>query len=230
MVNFSTWFFNHFPEFFWENDSYKDGNGQGLLQRFLSALGIEVDTYVTPRITDLLNLTDVEGVESKHLTHLADILGNPPDMFGDETKYRLLLKHLSHINMYKGTLKGYQLIFGVLGVKVEIEEIALVEYNYDSGHQYDLPINYDSKCPPCSKYNLIITDPDSNCPTIGTAADEPEIFNLLIKIIEYVQPINLILNQVTYEGTDLIPSWILTTGVWDDSKRWNDSKYWRDTP
>lgn len=230
MVNFRNWIFEHFPYYFRENDSYKDGDGYGLFQRYLTGLGSELDYELTNKIPGLLDLNNAEVIASKHLVHLAAVLGNPPDTFGDETKYRKLLRYITTINKYKGTVRGYELIFGILGVNVVVEEIALTDYRYDSEFKYDDGNIYDGNCPPCSKYNLIITDPDGNCPEIGEASSDPILMALLKAIIKYVEPINAVLASLSYGGEISDNGWVLTTGIWNDSKYWDNSKYYRDEP
>ena len=230
MINFRTWIFEKFPYYFWENDTYKDGEGHGLFQRYLETVGIELDSELVNKIPGLLDLTNAELVASKQLIHLAEVLGNPPDTFGDETKYRKLLKYITNINKEKGNLKGYQLIFGVLGVDVEIEEVYGLDNHYDTELQYDTDLHYDGNCPPCSNYTLAITDPDGNCPEIADAPTNPIINNLLMAIIKYVEPINAVLVDITYGGGSLTDQWVLTTGIWNDNNYWNDVKIYRDEP
>ena len=228
MASFSEHLYNQFPYFFRENDTYKDNEGRGIFQRYLSALGSEWDNGSLNTIPGLDTLTDAELVGDKQLVHLADVLGNPPDTFGNEPRYRVLLKYITHINKYKGTLKGYQLLFSILGVEVTIEEITLTSYKYDSGNQYDTDIIYDGNCPPCSFYVLHITDPDGNCPEIGQAQSNVTLRQLLNAIVAYVEPLNAVLKDITYEGTSLEPDWILSTGFWDDTKTWLDTGTWID--
>ena len=230
MVNFGTWLFNLFPYRFREEDTYKDGDGKGLLERYMQALGEELDEEVIPPISLIAELNDPELVSDKHLVHLADFLGNPPHTFGDDTKYRKLLKYLVKINQHKGTEEGYKLIFGVLGVDVTITEVEPTSNIYDDTLEYDSGNIYDSNCPPCSKYSLAIEDPDGNCPEIGDAESDPVLYALLRKIIEYVEPINAMMTNLTYNGDVTGDRWVLTTGIWADQNYWNDAKYWRDEP
>lgn len=228
MGNFSESIFNLFPPFFRDNDSYKDGNGKGLLQRYLEALGKELDLEVLNKVPKIQDLVNADFVASKHLVHLADVLGNPPDTFGDELKYRKLLKYICYINKHKGTVRGYELLFNILGVEVEIEEIPITTYKYDSEHQYDTHLTYDGNCPPCSNYILHITDAGGNCPEIGDAQGDVTLRQALDAIIAYVEPINAKLQDITYNGTSIEPGWILSTGFWDDSKTWLDTGIWVD--
>lgn len=229
MVSFKDWLFDTLPYYFRANDSYVTG-GKGLLQRFLMAIGEEIDDNIIIPLTNLFNVYDAALIDEKLIVHLAEILGNPPDTFYDTNTYRRLLKYIPYINKYKGTAKGYEYLFRVLGVMATIEEDELVDYKYDIGHQYDTSVKYDSQCPPCSNYTLLITDADNNCPILADAPTDPLIYNMLLNLIRYVEPINARLTGYSYNEGSGADWWILTTGVWDDTKFWSDTKHWKDEP
>lgn len=230
MVNFSTWIFSKFPDYFWENDSYKDGQGLGLLQRYLKAIGQELDENITPQIANVQDIQDPITTAEKYLTHLSDVLGNPPDTFYDVPKYRRMLRYIMGINKCKGTIASYEKIFAILGVTINITQIAEQVYQYDTGEQYDKALTYDTPCPPCTDYTLAIIDPDDNFPILGTMGVNLNIYRLLMAIIKYVEPINARLITLTYKGVDITTgsNWVLTTGIWYDDEHWKDTAYYKD--
>jgi hypothetical protein len=203
------------PQYFHENDSYKDNTGRGLLQRYLKTMGDELDQKLLPEIECYLRILDAQNCEPKYLNHLSDILGNPPDIFGDEDMYRNLLSYICSVYKIKGTKKAYELFFSLLGFNVELIEIPPLtqESKYDlSGGKYDTgntDSTYDQdRCKPCSYYDL----------TLYPKNQEQLVFNqdLISRImaaIEFNEPINAKLRHLTF---GLLATDTILTEVSDD--------------
>jgi phage tail-like protein len=247
MVSFSTWIFEQFPRYFKEQDTYKDGDDKGLLERFLGVLGDELDEEMIPSITNFTEIFNVETTPDQYFRYLAEMMGNPPDLFYNDARYRRFIKYLTDINKHKGTAESYDMLFRLFNCTVVIEEIPLVRLIYDLVdswgeeaphalllHDSQHPVTaekwrYDEGCPTCSRYNLHITDPERNLPLFEKTTSPNYI--LLKKIIQYVEPINMILNRI-YIDTTPIPSnpWVLTTGVWDNGLYWDNDEFYRNHP
>lgn len=135
MVTFENWLFSNLPDYFKLRDSYKDENGQGLFERFIAVLGKEFDDYVIPKAQYFLSIHDSLTTDDMYIAYIAWALGNPPDTFthypGHEDDYRQVLKYIVEINKVKGTKKGFDMLFNLLGVTVNITEIAPNEAYYD---------------------------------------------------------------------------------------------------
>ena len=160
--------------------------------------------------------------------------GNPPDLFYNATWYRKFIRYFTDIVKVKGTVKSYELLFGLIGCTIQITQIPPVIIKYDNSPEdhYDTKAQYDSECPTCSYYDLTINDPDGNCSTLATVNVNSAVYQLLMALIKFVEPINCKLNTLTYNGGDpIVPAdkWVLTTGIWDDTLFWNDHKYYKDT-
>jgi len=239
MVVFKDWIFSLFPRYIWEHDTLPV-NGKGLFQRYMETFGEEIDEEIKDYITNFINIIDVTSTEDKYLVYLAEFLGNPPTLFYSDVRYRKLLRYLMDIIKCKGTVRSYELIFGLLGCTIELVEIppSVMKYDWygELGEEvpttlvvYDSGYRYDEECPSCSDYYLNITDPDG---VLAGALTNTILYALLMKIIKFVEPINMNLINLTineFEVTDG-DAWVLTTGIWDDSKYWNDNKIYRDTP
>lgn len=229
----------YFPHWYHQSDTYKDGNGKGLFQRYLEAFGNEWDEELLPKLEDIRDTNDVLTVNSDLLRHLSWFLGNPPDMVYHDAKYRLLLRYLHGINKYKGNEEGYKRIFAILGISVTLIIHELTDYRYDNPElNYDDNQNlhrYDSECPSCTDYSIQLNDDEGYVTGLlqgDYASGTQLIINILMAMIKYVEPINMRLRDLTW-GEDPIPNdipWVLTTGVWDDSLRWHDRKFYRDNP
>ena len=170
MVVFRDWIFSLFSQDIHVRDT-NPVNGKGLFQRYIEIFGDEIDETIKDKIGDFPNLIKVLDTDAKYLVYLAEMMGNPPTMFYDDTKYRKFLRYFTDIVKCKGTKKSYELLFGILGCTIALEYIPLPVMKYDwmgsTGDEaphillkYDTGGLYDEECPTCSQYDLFITDPD----------------------------------------------------------------------
>lgn len=159
-TNFSKFFPNKLPYYFIKNDTYKDLDGKGLLERFLTIFGTEVDLEIIPQIECYLNIIDTSICHEKYLIHLSDVMGNPPDIFLDQVLYRKLLRYIVSVYKIKGTIAAYELFFSLLGFGVVITELPVTneESSYDNEGSYDTgnpdSIYDQTRCSPCSYYTI----------------------------------------------------------------------------
>lgn len=192
------WFFRRLPTYYKMNDTYKDGSGRGLLERYMSTLDSEVLEQIFPNIYYYLENIDAQNCEPKFLNHISDVLGNPPDIFDDENKYRNLLSYIVSVYKIKGSIESYELFFDILGFKVEIEEVPLLNLNslYDNGGEYDsdeFESTYDKgRCQSCSYYDITLYHKDVNNFTI-----DQNIINNIREAITFNEPINAKLRNLT---------------------------------
>ena len=166
--------FSKLPYYFKENDSYKDGNNEGLLERYMEIFCQEIDDNVSPYIEEVLDITDVEKLPG--LTHgdpeilfnyISALFGDPPDVgigeiySGGDTEYQKLIRYVIHILRNKGTIIGLSLYLAIYGYKIDLitESPAVVGFydysppiKYDDGYLYDGGFNF------FSGYDLVITD------------------------------------------------------------------------
>lgn len=172
-------FFKKLSTYFHINDTYKDENDEGLLERYLSIFGEELDTVVLPLIEnfikiknpiesqDFLNeIVDPTNVDhGKFLDHIAYAFGNPPDPTEEDDLYRKILSFVISLNKIRGTHKAISVWGNLLGLTLRIIEIDPVQIKYDSGYQYDSELTteisaeqivYDTECPTCSDFYLVV--------------------------------------------------------------------------
>src|SRR6478736_1028349 len=101
MSYFKDWFFNKLPNYYHINDSYKDANDKGLLQRYLENIGEDIDDNILPFIDNLLDIIDPTKQANtgyKFLNTLAYTVGSPPDIFlGDPAQAEKYAKLINHI-------------------------------------------------------------------------------------------------------------------------------------
>jgi len=202
---FKNFFFDQLPLYFLRNDSYKDSSGRGLLERYLEIFGLEVDEKIKPLIDNYLNIIDPLTVTPKHLYHLAYSLGNPPDIFKDPARYAKLLSYIVTIYKIKGTRESYRLFFALMGFNVTLIEHPYIEGYLDSGFTLDNGLTFDTACPTCSEYSLIITtllNPGAVSPCVQsqfTTLNQTTI-NLISAVVKFLEPINAKLRDLVNGG------------------------------
>lgn len=211
-------FFNKFPPYFRNNDSYKNDDGEGLMQRFLQVPG-EYMEFLEPYADNwVLNVRDIISCYNEFVANHANTLGNPPNIFPgdpDYIRFRKFLWYIVSIYKIKGTLKSYQVLFEALGFSVELLEVPFTpslwdyssypdEYNGLNPLQIALlgleadvinwdEFNWDEVCQQCVYYYILVsnlTDDPENQTYAQITAEELE--NLL-EIVALVEPIDAVL-------------------------------------
>ena len=201
--------FSTLPYYFRKNDSYKNQNGEGLLQRFLGVIGEYFD-YLFSLAQSVMGAGSDTGLinpvttEEQYLEYIAEYVGNPPILYKDEEgmlMYRHMLKYIVTLYHWKGTEKFYKALFGFYGLGVEIEEeipdhnTSVNRYDYGEGGSvlnYDYEdLRYDEyePCLPCSVANVYIIGLD-----IRGDLDNEELIMRIVKILDLYRPINTIFN------------------------------------
>jgi hypothetical protein len=197
--------FGLLPHYFKENDSYKDGNGEGLLERYLEIFCAEVDNEVAPYIDNAHYLFDAEGLSNLphsdpdiFLDYLAELFGNPPYL-GTDDQYKALIRHIVWILKTKGTKTSVELFLNLLGYTISsFTEQTPVTHIYDATPtvlEYDDSLIYDEGFNFYSDWDIVITD----MPGTGTKSPTSNWLNDLKQAIQkFLAPIFANLNSVTY--------------------------------
>lgn len=185
------------PDYIIDNDSYKDVDAKGFVERYLSIFGDELDEFYYDQIDKIVDQVDPLNVGNVALLDLiAAGLGDLPNISKDSDHYRRILSFILSIWKVKGREKSYVAILYTLGLtNTVITQIDATVINYDDGvSAYDDGVSfYDTNCPTCSSYNLSVTGPTL------TAA----IYQKLINLITLVEPINAHIKVITYNGTPI---------------------------
>lgn len=201
MSQLSNFFFNSLPHYFHENDSYKDENGKGLLERYMEVTEEEAET-VYQEIKDLPKAYQAKNVKESHLYLLGSVFGNPPTLFLNKANYRKLIEYLPNLLKRKGTLQALVDIFKIMSVEAEVEDVTPPKPFYDLGLEHDNGHKYDEGCSDCFFFKVHLTDPLNNIPNTGGELSQ-ETVTELTHIIYYVTPINGFLVNITHNGESL---------------------------
>jgi len=196
--SFQNYFFGLLPNHFKINDSHKDINNRGLLERYLEIFGLELDEEVIVASENFPRIFNPLETDDKYLNHLAYSLGNPPDLLGDPNTYAKLLNGIVSVYKIKGTIPAYELFFALLGFNVTVTEIPPAEnVTFDSGSIFDSGLTFEMGCATCIEYNLTFSgyydDPDESYLT----ALSNETINLLSQVAIFNEPLNAKLKELT---------------------------------
>ncbi len=183
------------PDYVIDNDSYKDLDNKGFVERYLSIFGAELDEFYYNQIDEIGDQTNpLNASNIAYLDLIAAGLGDLPNISQNSDHYRRILSFILSIWKVKGTKKSYKAIFYTLSViLVSLDEIDVTVLHYDDGvSTYDDGVTfYDENCPICSEYDITVTGP----------ALTADIYQKLLNLVTLVEPINAHLRNITYNGS-----------------------------
>lgn len=200
---FENFLWDKFPQYFDSQDTYKDVPGyvgKGLLQRFLSIFGRELDEELINRLEGLALELDPETASDQFLSELAYMMGNPADILGDINVYRIVLTQAISLYKVKGTSKSYHIFFGIMGMKISLEEVYPLDNIFDNNLLFDTDVIFDINVD-----ELGMTDYNIRYNNLPGQTVAPLTLERQLKIREaitlYLEPINANLNNLTYDVT-----------------------------
>ena len=198
---FKNWFFEQLPPYFKVSDSYKDGDGKGLLERYLTLFGDELDSEVVNKVNTFTDILDCKTTPVELLHHLAFLVGSPPRMV-DDADYRNLICHIVSIYKIKGTKCSFEVLFNLNGLNIKINEIPPPPpVKYDVGLTYDTGLTYDRLCLQCSEFEIIYWSKLDDCqiPIINSIPQAK--LDKIKDIICFITPINTVLKELSHAIT-----------------------------
>ena len=169
------------PQYFKDNDSYKDANGKGILERFLSIFGDYFKDEIQPEVDDILNTIDIGTTDPKLLNFIWELMGAVPYAYGvmmsntswntyspeapndpanwnevTSTEYPLpdfrnLLKYIIPIYKKRGTLDFFPLLLSFYGYETTIVD-ETGDYNNPT------PVSVDPEYTPLFDNGLLYDD------------------------------------------------------------------------
>ena len=96
--NFKAYVFTHlFPIYYKENDTYKDEEGKGILERFIDSCTGYIDDNIMPDIDNFMDLLDVEKTPELFLNYFWEYFDYIPYAYGVLTRGEPYTKE----NVYK---------------------------------------------------------------------------------------------------------------------------------
>lgn len=199
------------PKGFKDNDSYKDSQGAGLLERLTDIICDELDNEVLPKLegakylTSPMDITKIPGANYEGLlSYIGWLWGSIPYItFQDLETYQIYLGYAIWIHKNRGNIKAINMFLSLFGLEVNLDNPRSYQslrvgksYRYDEPNRfYDTDIIYDYNtdwgtggCTNCAKEYILIT--------MAKGANyryyDREFLEHLTKVIEnYLVPINV---------------------------------------
>lgn len=210
--------FERLPHYFKSNDTYKNAEGKGILQRYLQV----IEDYLMGIFDQLAKVWGNQGTivnpqetEDQYLPYIADYYGNPPYINEEpDYMYKSMLRHIVTIYHWRGTGHFFEVLFKYYGLTIYMNEVFDDTLNYvprydrtesntplvfdDEGTHYDV----SDECLNCSGANVYIKT------LISTDA---KMVDRVLKILDLYRPINAIFYVRISSDPDAEPgddSWI----------------------
>ena len=181
------------PNTWLARDSFKDGNNQGFMYRFMNSIGLTLDEEITDKVDEALLMKDSVNVEERYLNLLSTHLGIYEEMTLTEYTKRQMLQQIPSIARIRGTVQSYKDLLFFLGfATVNIVETPPAPLSYDTGNDYDTGLNYDTvNTNELVGYTIELT---------GSLTMSLEIFARMENIRRYLEPINAKFEAYTYNA------------------------------
>ena len=191
-------------------DANKNAENKGTLERYCELIGEDLDENLIPFIDDAHdNLIVPLTMLQRYIADREISLGNNVLFLGtDDPMRRRIIKHWHKYVQAKGTLTSYNAMFAMLGITAVINE-NLSRGGFDSPTTFDSDTRptFDSgRCRPCTEYNIVLAGPPLSI----------EIYNAILSIVLFNEPINARLTNITYNGqsiTTVAPNYFYQTSI-----------------
>jgi hypothetical protein len=179
-------------------DTFKDGAGKGITERYQECIGEGYDDELKDLVDNLIDNTLVpQTMLSKLIPHMESMMGNPVVVSDAVATRRKVIQFAQKIYDYKSTIVSYQILFRLLGL--DYGGVSIVIHTPASG--FDSPDTLDApsrtfdgaKC--CVEYSVFLT---------GSPPLTPELEAAIFRIIEFLEPVNASLRTAYYNGADLL--------------------------
>lgn len=206
MISLKEYITSLLPPYIKDQDSYKDVNEKGFVERYIEIFGLELDEHYYPKIYEVeKEFSPLDTTNPAFLDYFGFTLGDWPRFSITEAGYRRFLSYVVSIFKIKGTIKSFYAILYPLGVQIEsFTEIPLVTVAYDAGFDYDeAEVNYDEVCQTCSYYDLSVSSLDDL---------SAQLYQKILDAISLVEPINARLRNFEFNG-DVIEEVIISVEV-----------------
>lgn len=111
----------YLPFYYKHKDTYKDGNGKGILENFLEICGTYFQDNIKAEIDSSLDILDLDNTSQYYLSLLWDMLGQMPfartsgqgSLKLTEKQQRDLIKYTNTLLKIRGTVDFFQIMFRI---------------------------------------------------------------------------------------------------------------------
>lgn len=173
-------------------------NGKGSFQRYNESLATEYDNELYSYILNANdNIIIPSSLLSKFIPFWYLSFGIDFNISPELSVKRKLLKYIRNFYIVKGTTKGYDLLFRLLGLEVTLTEHE-TDYRLDNDTMTfdDVNRTFDLSCNSCSEFSIDISRID------GTTTPLTDAELIGIQQIMYANtPINAIVRDIIFDGS-----------------------------
>lgn len=152
----------YLPFYYKERDTYKDGNGQGILEKLLEICGTYFQDNIKAEIDSSLEILDIRSTSEYYLGLLWEMLGqmpfarvgrNPGPLSLSLQQQRDLIRYTNTLLKIRGTEKFFQIMFGIFnnvsnnlavtitsddpGWDKDVRELTVINYPYFDTNNFD---------------------------------------------------------------------------------------------
>lgn len=153
---------DYLPFYYKNKDTYKDGNGQGILEKLLEICGTYFQDNIKSEIDSSLEILDIGSTSKYYLNLLWGMLGQMPfaristhhgPLSLSEEQQRSLIKYTNTLLKIRGTEKFFQVMFSVFsnefnnlaititsdnpGWEKDVKELTSINYPYFNTDSFD---------------------------------------------------------------------------------------------
>lgn len=182
----------------YRDDTYKDADGKGVLQRYNEVIGSDIDDNILPYIDNLVSATnDLSKMSDEFLSYREYESGVDLYLGSDRSTRESVLRYFPYYVSWKGTPWLYKRLFQFKGYGATITPT----YD-DSGGGFDSIYTFDSiertfdnsSCYVCSGLVIELT---------GDGDLTGDDYSIISSIVNFNTPINVVLSTITYNGANL---------------------------
>lgn len=136
---------DYLPFYYKERDTYKDGNGQGILEKLLEICGTYFQDNIKAEIDNSLDILDLSSASEYYLGLLWEMLGqmpfarvgrNPGPLSLSIEQQRNLIRYTNTLLKIRGTEKFFKVMFGIFNN--ESNNLGITIASDDQGWEKDL--------------------------------------------------------------------------------------------
>lgn len=187
-------------------DTYKDINGKGISERYQECIGEQYDDDLSDKVDNFIDRTMVPAeILAVLIPHMEDQLGNPVIISNAVARRRKIIQFAHQIYNIKSTALSYEVLLRMLGFATVVVNTYPSTSGFDSDLTFDdINRTFDRASKACTDYDIELT---------GVISITQDVYDAVYRIIEFLEPIDGDLKQVTYNGTAIIVS----SDIFDDT-------------
>lgn len=204
---FKGWIFdNLYTKYDRITDPNKDADGRGTHERVCEVIeGVLDEEILDPLESMTKNLVNPLTLIDKYVVDREISIGYKSEwkwIYQQPMDFRRnLLSIMAQLFSIRSTKWAYSLMLSWKGWVVVIDEV-FVEGGFDSPYTFDSDERtFDSFCPTCTTYSLNIVGADETGNSAAPLYDDSLLF--IAFVVEFNQPINLLLTKVIFNGQDI---------------------------